>query len=203
MKNPAKICLILSAAIIVIALCMTIMGSGLNLGNDFNGGFGNAALCIVLTLALVLVFLIIRFDFAGTMAAAVCVAHDVLLVFAFSVILRSLVVVNFPFVAVLLLCAAYSAFNVISLLNQAREQGRSAKDTPDTIATRAVQAARPRIFLFALTSLATLVLLCILGGNAVLSITLPLIIGVCASAYSSTMILGSVWTTLQGKKANA
>ena len=37
-KNRSKICLIISAAIMVIALVLTIFGHGINLGIDFEGG---------------------------------------------------------------------------------------------------------------------------------------------------------------------
>ena len=37
-KNRSKICLIVSAAIIVIALVLTLIGQGINLGIDFEGG---------------------------------------------------------------------------------------------------------------------------------------------------------------------
>ena len=37
-KNRSKICLIISAAIIVVALFLTIIGSGINMGIDFAGG---------------------------------------------------------------------------------------------------------------------------------------------------------------------
>ena len=37
-KNRSKICLLISACIILVALVMTICGRGLNLGIDFEGG---------------------------------------------------------------------------------------------------------------------------------------------------------------------
>ena len=37
-KNRSRICLIISAAIIAIALLLTAIGSGINLGIDFAGG---------------------------------------------------------------------------------------------------------------------------------------------------------------------
>ena len=37
-KNRSRICLIISAAIILIALVLTVCGRGINLGIDFEGG---------------------------------------------------------------------------------------------------------------------------------------------------------------------
>ena len=37
-KNNAKICLMVSAAIMVVALLMSVLGMGINLGIDFSGG---------------------------------------------------------------------------------------------------------------------------------------------------------------------
>ena len=37
-KNRSKICLIISGAIIAIALILTLTGNGINLGIDFEGG---------------------------------------------------------------------------------------------------------------------------------------------------------------------
>ena len=37
-KNRSRICLIISAAIILIALVLTILGHGINMGIDFEGG---------------------------------------------------------------------------------------------------------------------------------------------------------------------
>ena len=37
-KNRSRICLIISGAIILIALILTLTGNGINLGIDFEGG---------------------------------------------------------------------------------------------------------------------------------------------------------------------
>ena len=37
-KNRSRICLIISAAIILVALVLTVCGRGINLGIDFEGG---------------------------------------------------------------------------------------------------------------------------------------------------------------------
>ena len=37
-KNRSKICLIISGAIILIALILTLCGRGINMGIDFEGG---------------------------------------------------------------------------------------------------------------------------------------------------------------------
>ena len=37
-KNRSKICLIISAAIFVVALVLTLCGRGINMGIDFEGG---------------------------------------------------------------------------------------------------------------------------------------------------------------------
>ena len=37
-KNHSKVCLMISAAIMVVALVMSLCGAGINLGIDFAGG---------------------------------------------------------------------------------------------------------------------------------------------------------------------
>ena len=212
-QKRARACLCVSAAILVIALVMSLMGYGINYGIDFAGGLNiqynmgaafdqadvetalrnqgitqftisssgaeghvvqirvptlsgdeeiqnlqngleaelsqiypdmdtetatasyvgpvagatlvrNAVISVLLASALMLVYIALRFDFASGLAAVIGLLHDVLIMIAFMVLLRSIIQINSSFIAAMLTIVGYSINNTIVIFDRIRENNK-------------------------------------------------------------------------------
>ena len=290
-QKRARICLCVSAAILVIALVMSLMGYGINYGIDFAGGLNiqydmgaafsqadvetalrdqgvtqftisssgaeghvlqirvptlsgdeeiqnlqngleaelsqiypdmdtetatasyvgpvagatlvrNAVISVLLASALMLVYIALRFDFASGLAAVIGLLHDVLIMIAFMVLLRSVIQMNSSFIAAMLTIVGYSINNTIVIFDRIRENAK--KLSPDLprveVVNRSVQECLGRTINTTLTTLITIVLLYILGVDSIREFALPIIVGLLSGVYSANMINGYVWAFLEEKR---
>ena len=261
-KNRSKICLIISAVIILVALGLHLSGNGINLGIDFAGGLSmqydmktavtsadvtnvlenmgvtnstvtvqgrdnnevnirikditkddiqkvqadfeagiketypeavsigdvnyvgpvagdtlvrNAIISVLLAAGLMLVYIAIRFDLNSGLAAVFGLLHDVLIMLSFMVIFRSVIQMNSSFIA-----AATAPREEVTNISIRESLGR-------TICTT-------------VTTLITIVALCILGVASIREFALPIIVGILSGVYSANMINGYVWAFLEEKR---
>ncbi len=287
-KNHAKTCLIISAAIIVIALLMSIFGLGINLGIDFAGGtsliynagepadqktvedlvsaqgvqstaitlqgengqeinirvtqvaedevngiqaklqealsgkypattlvnrntvgpvagrrlVGNAIRSVLIAAVLMLIYIAIRFDLNSGLAAIFGLLHDVLMMLAFMVLLRSIIQMNSTFIAAMLTIVGYSINNTIVIFDRIRENVRKQPTANKvSIVNKSVRECLGRTINTTLTTLITIVMLYILGVASIKEFALPIIIGILSGVYSANMINGYVWAFLEDKRA--
>ncbi len=286
-KNRSKICLMVSAAIMVVALILTVCGLGVNYGIDFSGGLSmqyamggeynkadvenilngmnvgaytiteqggneinirikdikeddvqavqasfeealnakypaaardgdvsyvgpvagktlltNAFTSVLLAGALMLVYIAIRFDFNSGVAAVFGLLHDVLMMWAFMVLLRNVIQMNSSYIAAMLTIVGYSINNTIVIFDRIRENVRKAPATPKTeVVNKSISECLGRTVNTTLTTLLTIVTLYILGVNSIKEFALPIIIGIVSGVYSANMINGYVWAFLEEKKA--
>lgn len=285
-KNRSKICLMVSAAIMVVALILTVCGLGVNYGIDFSGGLSmqyamggeynkadvenilngmnvgaytiteqggneinirikdikeddvqavqasfeealnakypaaardgdvsyvgpvagktlltNAFTSVLLAGALMLVYIAIRFDFNSGVAAVFGLLHDVLMMWAFMVLLRNVIQMNSSYIAAMLTIVGYSINNTIVIFDRIRENVRKAPATPKTeVVNKSISECLGRTVNTTLTTLLTIVTLYILGVNSIKEFALPIIIGIVSGVYSANMINGYVWAFLEEKK---
>lgn len=286
-KNRSKICLMVSAAIMVVALILTVCGLGVNYGIDFSGGLSmqyamggeynkadvenilngmnvgaytiteqggneinirikdikeddvqavqasfeealnakypaaardgdvsyvgpvagktlltNAFTSVLLAGALMLVYIAIRFDFNSGVAAVFGLLHDVLMMWAFMVLLRNVIQMNSSYIAAMLTIVGYSINNTIVIFDRIRENVRKAPATPKAeVVNKSISECLGRTVNTTLTTLLTIVTLYILGVNSIKEFALPIIIGIVSGVYSANMINGYVWAFLEEKKA--
>ena len=288
-QKRARACLCVSAAILVIALVMSLMGYGINYGIDFAGGLNiqyymgaafnqadvetalrnqgitqftisssgaeghvvqirvptlsgdeeiqnlqngleaelsqiypdmdtetatasyvgpvagatlvrNAVISVLLASALMLVYIALRFDFASGLAAVIGLLHDVLIMIAFMVILRSVIQMNSSFIAAMLTIVGYSINNTIVIFDRIRENNKKpayAGMMREEVVSISVRESLGRTINTTLTTLVTIVTLYILGVDTIREFSLPIIIGILAGAYSANMINGYVWAALE------
>ena len=289
-KNRSRICLIISAAIILIALVLTILGHGINMGIDFEGGLSmqydmntavtssdvsavlsgmgiatstvtvqgrdnnevnirikdvakddiqkvqadfetgikekypeatsigdvnyvgpvagatlvkNAIISVLLAAALMLIYIAIRFDLNSGIAAVFGLLHDVLIMLSFMVIFRSVIQMNSSFIAAALTIVGYSINNTIVIFDRIRE---NAKKMPtiarEEVTNISIKERLGRTICTTVTTLITIVALCILGVASIREFALPIIVGILSGVYSANMINGYVWAFLEEKRRN-
>ena len=288
-KNRSRICLIISAAIILIALVLTVCGRGINLGIDFEGGLSmqydlkaaaekgdvegvlssmdissytvtvqgandneinvrikdvakddiqkvqaefetglkekypeaesigdvnyvgpvagatlvkNAVISVLLAAVLMLVYIAIRFDFNSGLSAVFGLLHDVLIMLSFMVIFRSVIQMNSSFIAAALTIVGYSINNTIVIFDRIRENHKKMPTAPkEEVTNISIKESLGRTICTTVTTLITIVALCILGVASIREFALPIIVGILAGVYSANMINGYVWAFLEEKRA--
>ncbi len=288
-KNRSRICLIISAAIILIALVLTILGHGINMGIDFEGGLSmqydmntavtssdvsavlsgmgiatstvtvqgrdnnevnirikdvakddiqkvqadfetgikekypeatsigdvnyvgpvagatlvkNAIISVLLAAALMLIYIAIRFDLNSGIAAVFGLLHDVLIMLSFMVIFRSVIQMNSSFIAAALTIVGYSINNTIVIFDRIRENAKKMPTVArEEVTNISIKESLGRTICTTVTTLITIVALCILGVASIREFALPIIVGILAGVYSANMINGYVWAFLEEKRA--
>lgn len=289
-KNNAKICAMVSAGIMAVAILLSVFGLGVNLGIDFSGGLSmqyhlgetvnqadveavlkslnvgefavtvqgankdevniriksvdedgvqgvqtafetaiaekyahvhsvgdvnyvgpvagetlikNAIISVLIAAALMLVYIAWRFDFNSGVAAVAGLLHDVFMMLAFMVLLRSFVQMNSSFIAAMLTIVGYSINNTIVIFDRIRE---NAKKLPGTMAradvvNTSVRECLGRTVNTTLTTLITIGALYVLGVASIKEFALPIIVGIVSGVYSANMINGYIWAALEERKA--
>ena len=288
-KNRSKICLIISGAIILIALLLTLCGRGINMGIDFEGGLSmqydlktaaektdvetvlnamdissytitvqgannneinirikdvakddiqkvqadfetglkekypdavsvgdvnyvgpvagatlvkNAIVSVLLAAVLMLIYIAIRFDFNSGLSAVFGLLHDVLMMLSFMVIFRSFIQMNSSFIAAALTIVGYSINNTIVIFDRIRENHKKMPTAPkEEVTNISIKESLGRTICTTVTTLITIVALCILGVASIREFALPIIIGILSGVYSANMINGYVWAFLEEKRA--
>ena len=289
-KNRSKICLIISAAIFVVALVLTLCGRGINMGIDFEGGLSmqydlktaaqkadiedvlsdmgvgsytvtvqgasgneinvrikdvakddiqkvqadfeaavkadypdavsigdvnyvgpvagatlvkNAIVSVLLAAVLMLIYIAIRFDFNSGISAVFGLLHDVLMMLSFMVIFRSVIQMNSSFIAAALTIVGYSINNTIVIFDRIRENHKKMPNAPkEEVTNRSIKESLGRTICTTVTTLITIVALCILGVASIREFALPIIVGILSGVYSANMINGYVWAFLEEKRAS-
>ena len=160
----------------------------------------NAVISVLLAAVLMLAYIALRFDFASGLAAVIGLLHDVLIMIAFMVILRSVIQMNSSFIAAMLTIVGYSINNTIVIFDRIRENNKKpayAGMKREEVVSISVRESLGRTINTTLTTLVTIVTLYILGVDTIREFSLPIIIGILAGAYSANMINGYVWAALE------
>jgi preprotein translocase SecF subunit len=170
----------------------------------------NAIWSVVLGAALMLVYIAFRFDFASGLAAVIGLVHDVLLMLSFMVIFRSFIQMNSSFIAAALTIVGYSINNTIVIFDRIRENAKKMPTVArEEVTNISIKESLGRTICTTVTTLITIVALCILGVASIREFALPIIVGILSGVYSANMINGYVWAFLEekrrgrGKKAKA
>ena len=163
----------------------------------------NAVISVLLAAALMLIYIAIRFDLNSGIAAVFGLLHDVLIMLSFMVIFRSVIQMNSSFIAAALTIVGYSINNTIVIFDRIRE---NAKKMPtiarEEVTNISIRESLGRTICTTVTTLITIVALCILGVASIREFALPIIVGILSGVYSANMINGYVWAFLEEKRAS-
>ena len=166
----------------------------------------NAVKSMLWAAALMLIYIAIRFDFFMGLAAVIGLAHDILIMLSFSIILRGIIRIETTYIAALLTIVGYSINNTIIIFDRIRENSHKSalrQLSRVEIVDRSVSESLSRTLNTSITTLITIVTLYILGVDSIKLFALPLIIGILSGIYSSNLINGYVWAALLDKRAVA
>ena len=159
----------------------------------------NAILSVLIAAVLMLIYIAIRFDLNSGLSAVFGLIHDVLIMLSIMIIFQ--IQMNSPFIAAALTIVGYSINNTIVIFDRIRENAKKMPTAPrEEVTNVSIRESLGRTICTTVTTLITVVLLCILGVASIREFALPIIIGIVAGVYSANMINGYVWAFLEEKR---
>lgn len=168
-----------------------------SVGNDLKQSAMEASL---LAVALILVYISIRFRLRSGLAAVFALVHDLLVMLSMYVIFQ--IPLNMNFIAAALTILGYSINATIVAFDRIRENQKLNEDgTPfSVLVNRSIHQTMTRSVNTTLTTLFSIVMLLIFGVSSIQNFALPVCIGVLCGCYSSVCISGPVWNLLERRK---
>lgn len=155
---------------------------------------------VALSTVLILLYIAFRFRnlFTG-LSAVVGLLHDVIMVIAFTVIFN--IQINSSFIAALITIVAYSINNTIVVFDRIRFNDKSNKlDNKQLpikdIANMSVAQTLSRSICTTITTLASIVILAIIGVPSIREFALPVIFGLLAGTFSSIFLAPSLYCNM-------
>lgn len=150
-----------------------------------------AMLAIVYALAMVVIYITVRFEFKYAVAAIIALIHDVALtVGAFAV---TGLEVDLTVVAAVLTIVGYSLNDTIVVFDRIRENHRENIQLPVTdVINRSVNETLSRTVLTSGTTLVVVIALFFLGGEVIHDFAFALLVGIAVGTYSSIFIASPV-----------
>ena len=157
-----------------------------------------AGIALAVSLALILVYIIIRFTLMSAFAAIIALIHDIVIMFALTVICR--VQINSSYVAAMITIVAYSINNTIIIFDRCREMIKPLEGQKNIdykgIGGQAVRASLTRTIYSTLTTMVTVIFLAILGSESIREFCVPIILGLLAGLYSALTIATPLWAAM-------
>ncbi len=167
-----------------------------NVGASMSADLRQAALMsTIIAVALMLVYISIRFKLLSAVAAVICLIHDLLVMLiaysVFSIPMQSTMIAAF------LTILGYSINATIIIFDRMREERKldRERDLGD-IANDSIRATLTRSLNTTLTTLFTIGMIYLFGVESIRSFALPLIVGIVAGLYSSVCLAGNIWVVL-------
>lgn len=157
-----------------------------------------AALAILYSFVLTLMYIWVRFEFRFGLAAVIATLHDILITLGFLALFR--VEFALPTVAAILTIVGYSLNDTIVVFDRIRENlnakgGR--REDPKLLVNHSINETLPRTVLTSGTTLAVLFALLAVGGVVIRDFTVVLILGVTVGTYSSIFVASPALLEIQ------
>lgn len=154
-----------------------------------------AGIALAVSTVLILIYIVIRFTPTAAFAAVLALIHDVILMFALTVICR--VQINSSYVAAMITIIAYSINNTIIIFDRCREYMKPLKGMKnidyDAIGDTSVRENMRRSVFTTATTMVTVIFLAILGSASIREFCVPIILGLLAGLYSSVFLATPMW----------
>ncbi len=165
----------------------------------------SAIIAVLVGVVLMLVYIWFRFELASGLAAVVSLAHDLFVMMVVYSILQ--IPVSSNIIIALLTILGYSINATIIVFDRVRENKQKDgenKDFADIVDT-GIKQTLGRSVNTTITTLLTIGMIFILGGDAIRDFSLPLIVGIIAGLFSSVFMSGMLWNAfskvIKSKKA--
>jgi preprotein translocase subunit SecF len=150
------------------------------------GGIG-----MLFALAIVMVYVALRFQFKFSVAAVAALAHDVLIVLGFFSILK--LDFDLTVLAAVLAVIGYSLNDTIVVADRIRENFRKIRKVePIDVVNISLTQTLGRTLVTSLTTMLVLLALFFVGGELIHSFSIALIIGILVGTYSSIYVAANI-----------
>ena len=148
---------------------------------------GKAVMAIFSALALILLYISIRFEFKFALGAIAALTHDVLITLGiFSLLSYE---ISLPIIAAFLTIVGYSLNDTIVIFDRIRENLKSSKrDSYTSVVNRSINESLSRTFITSLTTFVVVMILWLFGGEVIHNFAFAMIVGVIVGTYSSIYI---------------
>ena len=159
-----------------------------------------AIIAVLITWAVILVYIIIRFELWSGIAAVIGLFFDVMTMVCMTIIFH--IQVNTVFIAALITIVAYSINNTIVVFDRVRERMKARGTTLnyDNVAGEvdiAVQDSLLRSISTTITTMITVLLLTIIGVDSIRQFTLPVLFGLLSGVFTSLFVAPSLYVTMR------
>ncbi len=154
----------------------------------------DAIVATLVAIALMLVYIAIRFEIRSGLTAIIGLCHDVLIMLSAYTIFQ--IPINTSFIAAILTILGYSINAAIIVLDRIRENRKLLAAGNQEVVNISIKQCLTRTVNTTFTTLFTIGMVCILGVTSIKEFTGPLIVGIVSGLYSSIFLTGPVWELL-------
>ena len=151
----------------------------------------DAVMAIFSALALILIYISIRFEFKYAVGAIAALAHDVFITLGFFSLLDF--EVSLSVIAAFLTIVGYSLNDTIVIFDRIRENVKGLKNaTLSSVINESINQSLSRTIITSLTTLFVVTVLFLVGGEVIHTFAFAMIVGVIIGTYSSIFVASPV-----------
>jgi preprotein translocase subunit SecF len=162
----------------------------------------DALVAIAVSIAAIIIYIALRFEFKFGVSAAIATMHDILAVLGVFYLLNK--EINLLIITALLTLAGYSLTDTVVVFDRIRENlKRNRKDPLPKLVNDSINEVLSRTIITSLTVVLVLVPLVLYGGEVLHDFSLALLMGVIVGTYSSVFVASPllvVWHVKSGGK---
>jgi preprotein translocase subunit SecF len=157
-----------------------------------------AAIAVLISFAVTLIYLAVRFEWRFGLAAVIATAHDVLTTLAFLAMLR--LEISLTVVAAILTVIGYSLNDTIIIFDRVRENLRKQRKEPlRDVLNRSINETLPRSVLTHATTLAATLALLFFAGEVIRPFAWIMAFGIFTGTFSSIYVAGALLLWIERK----
>jgi preprotein translocase SecF subunit len=162
---------------------------------------GKAVMAILSALALILLYISIRFEFKFALGAIAALAHDILITLGmFSLLSYE---ISLPIIAAFLTIVGYSLNDTIVIFDRIRENLKASRNQAySSIVNNSINESLSRTVITSLTTFLVVFILWLFGGEVIHNFAFAMIVGVIVGTYSSIYIASTLVIYLHEKSIN-
>ena len=152
---------------------------------------GDAVMAIFSALALILIYISIRFEFKYAVGAIAALAHEVLITLGIFSLMDF--EVSLAVIAAFLTIVGYSLNDTIVIFDRIRENVKGLKNaTLSSVINESINQSLSRTIITSLTTLFVVMVLFLVGGEVIHTFAFAMIVGVIVGTYSSVFVASPV-----------
>ncbi len=161
-----------------------------------------ALLAVGITIILILLYIMIRFEIWSGISAVIALIHDVAMMVFLVIIFR--IQVNSAFIAAIITIVSYSINNTIVVFDRVRENRKKEAGSVkgaiidnNKIVNNSIMQTMTRSINSTITTMVAITLFAIIGTASVREFALPVIFGLLAGFYSSLVVAPSLYCLMK------